>query len=123
MKKHQAKCKKNVSRNSQNDTSECTNNVDGITEHQATIFPWSYSGTSISLLTINRIYDKIVSWRKNHFLLPIGSTMKKYMDETIRLMNERLQDSPVKDICFKANMSIPSILLQKPSGSSKSKDH
>ena len=61
------KCKDNESTNSQNDNSESTNNDHGITEHQATIYAWSYSGNATSLLIINTIYDKIVFWRKNLF--------------------------------------------------------
>ena len=38
-------------------------------------------------------------------------------------MSEWLQDSPLKDIAFKAMMAMPNLLLQKPSQKSKSKDH
>ena len=38
-------------------------------------------------------------------------------------MSEWLHDSPLKDIAFKAIMVMPSLLLQKPSQNSKSKDH
>ena len=38
-------------------------------------------------------------------------------------MSEWLHDSPLKDIAFKAIMVMPSLLLQKPSQKSKSKDH
>ena len=45
------------------------------------------------------------------------------MDETRRLMNEWLQDSPMKEICFKAITLMPNLLLQKPSTNFKSKNH
>ena len=38
-------------------------------------------------------------------------------------MNEWLQESPLKDIAFKAMMVMPNLLLQKPSKNSKAKDH
>ena len=38
-------------------------------------------------------------------------------------MNEWLQESPLKDIAFKAIMVMPNLLLQKPSKNSKAKDH
>ena len=38
-------------------------------------------------------------------------------------MNEWLQESPLKDIAFKAIMIMPNLLLQKPSKNSKDKDH
>ena len=45
------------------------------------------------------------------------------MDETAKLMNEWLQDSPTKDVCFKAIILMPKLLLQKPSTNFKTKDH
>ena len=38
-------------------------------------------------------------------------------------MNERLHDSPLKNIALKAIMIMPSLLLQKPSQKSKSREH
>ena len=38
-------------------------------------------------------------------------------------MNEWIHDSPLKDITFEAIVVMPSLLLQKPSRKSKSKDH
>ena len=75
------------------------------------------------LLTIKRIYDKKVFWRKNLFLLSTGSASKKCMDETTRLTHEWLQYLPMKDICFEAIMLIANLLLQKPPRNSQSKDH
>ena len=63
------------------------------------LYPWAHSGTVISLLIINRIDDKILFSHKNHPLLPTGFASKKYIDELTRLMNEWLQDSPMKGIC------------------------
>ena len=60
---------------------------------------------------VNRIYNKIVFWSKNLYLLSTSLASKKCIDETTRLMNESLQDSPLKDICFKAIISMPNLLL------------
>ena len=38
-------------------------------------------------------------------------------------MNEWLHDSPLKDIAFRAIMIMPSLLLQKSSQKSKSREH
>ena len=38
-------------------------------------------------------------------------------------MNNWVHDSPIKNIALKAIMIMPSLLLQKPSKSSKAKDH
>ena len=72
---------------------------------------------------VSIVYEEVVYWKKNMFLLPSGRAGKRYVDETTRLMNEWLHDSPMKDIVFKAIMIMPNLLLQKPSKKSKSKDH
>ena len=48
---------------------------------------------------------------------------KKVIEETNKLMNEWLHDSPLKDIAFKAIMIMSSLLLQKPSQKSKPREH
>ena len=72
---------------------------------------------------LHLVYEKIVYWRKNLFLLPTGKAGKQYIDEITRLINAWVADSPLKKIAFKAIMVMPSLLLQKPSKDSKSKDH
>ena len=72
---------------------------------------------------LSQVYETVVFWRKNLLLLPSGKAGKKFIGEVSRLMSEWLHDSPLKDIAFKAIMVMPSLLLQKPSQKSKSKDH
>ena len=57
------------------------------------------------------------------FLLPTGKAGKSYIDEMTRLMNKWLHKVPTQNIAFKIIMIIPSLLLQNPSKSSKSKEH
>ena len=47
----------------------------------------------------------------------------EYYETDCRLMNEWLHDSPIKGTTFKANLVMSSLLLQKPSQESKSKEH
>ena len=72
---------------------------------------------------LSLVYKKIVYWKKNLFLLPFGRARKQFIEETTKLINKWLHDSPLKDIAFKAIMIMPSLLLQKPSKNSKSRDH
>ena len=72
---------------------------------------------------LSQVYETVVFWRKNLFLLPYGKAGRKFIGEVSRLLSEWLHDSPLKDIAFKAIMEMPSLLLQKPSQKSKSKDH
>ena len=72
---------------------------------------------------INVIYDIIVYWKKNLFMVPTGRARKDYTDEITRLLNAWIQDSGMKHNTFKAIMVMPSLILQKPSCNSKVKDH
>ena len=55
-------------------------------------------------------------------MLPNGSSGKNYIREITRLMNQWVEGRPMKNISLKAIHIMPSILLQKPSKNSKSKD-
>ena len=86
-------------------------------------YKWGNFPDNIFEKNVSIVYEKVVHWKKNMFLLPSGQAGKRYVDETTRLMNEWLHDSPMKDVAFKAIMIMPNLLLQKPSKKSKSKDH
>ena len=72
---------------------------------------------------LNAVYDVVVFWRKNIFLLPSGKSRKQYIEETTRLINSWIHNSPLQDVAFKAIMVMPNLLLHKPARNSKSKDH
>ena len=72
---------------------------------------------------INTSYEKIVFWRRNLFMLPNGAAGKKFIREVTRLLNSWYENSPLARISMKAVHIMPALLLQKPSSSSKSKDH
>ena len=86
-------------------------------------FKWGNEGSVNITKYICDAYEKIVFWRKNIFMLPTGSIGKKYVLETTKLLNAWTSNSPMKDIAFKAIHIMPSLLLQKPSKTSKAKDH
>ena len=62
-------------------------------------------------------------WQKNHFLLPTGLAGIQYIAETTRLIHSIIDNSPLKEGAMKVILVMPSLLLQKPSRTSKSKDH
>ena len=72
---------------------------------------------------ISSIYEKIVYWKKNIFLLPTGKCGRCFIDETARLIDAWIRGSPLKNIALKAVMIMPSLFLQKPRKGSKAKDH
>ena len=72
---------------------------------------------------ISSIYEKTVYWKKNIFLLPTGECGRCFIDETTRLIDAWVRDSPLKNIALKAVIIMPSLLLKNPSKDSKTKDH
>ena len=72
---------------------------------------------------INYIYDNIVFWKRNLFMLPNGSVGNNYIRELTRLFQIWNDSSPMSCIAIKAIHVMPSLLLQKPSKTSKAKDH
>ena len=68
-------------------------------------------------------YEQIVYWKRNLFMLPTGKAGRLFIDEITKLIRAWVEESPLKRISMKAIMIMPSLLLQKPSKTSKSKDH
>ena len=56
-------------------------------------------------------------------MLPNGQAGKNFISETTRLINAWAENSPLKEIAWKAVFIMPALLLQKPAKESKSKDH
>ena len=52
---------------------------------------------------LSLVYEKIVCWKKNLFLLPSRRAGKQFIEETTKLRNEWLHDSPLKGIAFKGS--------------------
>ena len=73
---------------------------------------------------INKIYEDVVTWKKNFFLLPTGQCGKEYIKLTTEWIQHLINDdASFKIIAMKVVMILPSMLLQKPSATSKAKDH
>ena len=72
---------------------------------------------------INAAYEEVVFWRKNVFMLPIGQAGKSFIKEMTKMIEMWNNDGNLKDICLKAAMVMPALLLQKPTFKSKSKEH
>ena len=72
---------------------------------------------------ITEVYEKIVLWKKNSFMLSTGTAGKSYITEKTKLKNGCVNDSLFKNNVFKVIPVMSSVFLQKPSKTSKSKDH
>ena len=75
------------------------------------------------LQTTSKKLMRKVSWRKNLFMLPTRNVGKKYIKKVTRASNAWTQDMPLRSISLKAIHKMPALSLQKPSKSSKSRDH
>lgn len=102
------------------DITAYNSNING---NQTLRFQWGVHDDVSFMRELDLAYNKIVFWRRNLFLLPTGKAGKRYIDETTRLLNAYVTDSPLGKVAFKAIMIMPNLLLQKPSKKSKSKDH
>ena len=72
---------------------------------------------------VSSIYEKVVCWKMNIFLLPTGKGGRCFRDETTTLIGAWVRGSPLKNMELKAAIIMTCLLLQKPSKDSKSKEH
>lgn len=74
--------------------------------------------------TINNIYNEIVHFRRNIFNVPTGKAGKMYIKElTYWLKHFNSSNSKLNSVSLKAFMVLPTLILQKPSPRSKTKEH
>ena len=86
-------------------------------------FYWNTIPGSVYQRNLEEAYEQIVYWRKNVFMVPTEAAGKKFIDETSRLSDQWTNNTPLKNIALKAIHVMPALLLQKPSKTSKAKDH
>ena len=86
-------------------------------------FKWGERPTEEVLTVINNTYDEIVHWKRNLFKVPSGRHGKSFVVELARLFQAYADQSALETVALKAAMILPSLILQKPFQTSKSKDH
>ena len=67
------------------------------------------------------MYDVVVQWKRNIFLVPSGKVGKAFVSEITRLVRGYAEATALEGIALKAVVVI--LLLQKPHARSKSCDH
>ena len=102
-------------------STETENNLDD--ETRKLNFKWNQVEGEKCFNDLNTVYDRIVYWKKNLFLLPSGHGRKQYVKELTQIINSWTNNSPLRTIVMKAIHVMLALLLQKPSKKSKSKDH
>ena len=85
-------------------------------------FLWNdVNGISFST-DIKSCYDEIVHWRRNVFKVPHGKVGISFVRELARLFQAYADSSALESVALFAAMSMPSLLLQKPSGKMQAKE-
>ena len=72
---------------------------------------------------INDIYNEVVHFRRNIFNLPSGMAGKHFIEELTFWLRQFNSNSYLNSVALKAFMMLPSVILQKLSATSKSKEH
>ena len=72
---------------------------------------------------IDQAYLAMLSWRRNIFLLPSSKSGKEFVAEQARLFTAFGSGTTLECVALKAALVMPALLLQKPSATSKAKDH
>ena len=86
-------------------------------------FTWGSFCGSDMLKTITRIYDEVIHWRHNLFIVPPSNAGNLFVHELARLFQAFADGSSMECICMKAITILQVLVLQKPSRTSKNKDH
>ena len=72
---------------------------------------------------IEEIYEVVVCWKRNLFLIPSGHSGKAFVDEVARLFKCYAECDALESIALKACMVMQTLMLQKPRRQSKAKEH
>ena len=72
---------------------------------------------------ISEIYEEIIKWRKNLFLVPPGKSGTDFIKELTRLLQLFVDETKWMRLALaRVHIFIP-LMLQKPSAKSKARDH
>ena len=71
----------------------------------------------------NKTYEEITKWKKNLFKLPSWKAAKSFISELSFWLEQFNRETTFQGIAIKVYMILPSLLLQKPSKTSKAKEH
>ena len=93
---------------------EFRNNVDDVSRMEFN-FKWNQVEGEKLFSDLTTVYDKIVYWKQNLFLLPYGHAGKQFIKELTRIINAWTNDSPLCIIAMKAIHVMPALFLQKAS--------
>ena len=73
--------------------------------------------------TITGVYHEIVHFMRNIFNVQSGRAGKAFIEELTFWIKQFNSNSDLNSVALKAFMVLPTLILQKPSATSKSKEH
>jgi len=86
-------------------------------------FTWGTMDSQSFCHALNCAYQKVVNWKSNCFRIPSGKFGKRFILELARLFRAAGEGSVLEGIAIKAALTLCSLVLQKPSRTSKDKQH
>ena len=86
-------------------------------------FTWGSTDSQSFCHALEAAYQEVVHWRRNCFKIPHGNVTTKLVLELGRLFCAAGEGSTLECIALKAVFTLCSLVLQKPSRTSKSKHH
>ena len=85
-------------------------------------FVWGDSDAEAFLSALRDAQQKYSNW-KNIFRIPFGAAGKSFVCEQVRLYRAYAAGTVLESVALGAAMMMPLLLLQRPHGSSKLKEH
>lgn len=89
----------------------------------ASDFSWSQLDSESFSHALDAIYAEVVHWKKNSFKIPHEKAGKEFVSELARLFTAFAEKSALESIGLKAVTVLATVVLQKPSQTSKAKAH
>ena len=86
-------------------------------------FQWGDKDGDTSCQLMRDVYETVVHWRRNSFLILSFKAGKGFVKELARLYQAYADNSALHSIAFTACCVFQVLLLQKPHAKSKSKEH
>ena len=86
-------------------------------------FTWGDFEGPVFCSKVKEVYNEVIHWRRNLFQIPSGSAGKSFVAELAHLYLAYADGSCLENVALAACSIAPILLLQKPSHTSKSKDH
>ena len=89
----------------------------------APTFVWGTCDAETFTHSLSAAYAETVHWKRNLFLVPLGNSGKKFVQELSRLFRAYAEQSALESVALQAITVMSILLLQKPAYNSKPKEN